>query len=229
MKSQSTHTLDSSAVATRLGLCAAAIAGMAAAPSVQADVITVTPSTPISIPANIDGVYINLLNSASGSSGSSAPGWDVNIYLTNSVLTFFWPSPSASAGGVASATTGGTYTDLAAGATVSSASIFSLSSGGGGAGSTISFQTAGTHILGIRFLNEVTAVANYGYLTLQTGASAGFPATITSWSYDNTGAAITVASPVPEPASGVMLSLGALALGAVSLRRMRRARRDAAH
>jgi len=180
----------------------------------------------VAIPANIDGVYINFLNGATGTAGGGVAGWDWNAYLTASVLTFFWPTPSASAGGVASAVTGGTYTDLAPGSVISSSSIFSLSSGGGGAGSTISFQTAGTHILGIRFLNETTGIANYGYVTLQTGATGGFPATITGWSYENTGAAITV--PVPEPATAVTLSLGVLALGAVNLRRMRRKARQAA-
>lgn len=210
----------------RLGMCAAALAGMAAAPAANAVVVTTFATTSVAIPANVDGVYLNFLTGATGSAAFA--GWDFNPYLQNAVFTLFWnnTAPSVS-GGVATAVTGGAYTSLAAGATVSVDSIFSASSGGGGPAATINFQTAGTHVLGMRFYNEATSAINYGYVTIDNGPSAGFPATITGWVYENSGAAITV-SAVPEPTTTAMLSLGALALGAVNLRRIRRQRRDAA-
>ena len=47
-------------------------------------------TTPIIVPNNADGVYLNLLTGATGTTGSSVPGWDINPYLANSVFTFFW-------------------------------------------------------------------------------------------------------------------------------------------
>ncbi len=228
MNTQAKPTLDPSTVAMRLGMCAAAMAGMAAAPNANAVVVTTFASTTIAIPANVDGVYLNFLNGATGTSAGAVAGFDFNPFLTNSVFTLFWnnTAPSVS-GGVASAVSGGTYTDLPNGSVVSSASIFSASSGAGGAAATINFQTAGQHVLGFKFYNEATAATNYGYVNITNGAAAGFPATITGWVYENTGAAITV-SAVPEPSTAVMLSLGALALGAANLRKIRRQRRQLA-
>jgi hypothetical protein len=208
----------------RLGMCAAALAGTAGVWT-EAQAVVITSNTPIVVPANSDGIYINFLNGAATTPASN-PGWDFNPYLINGVLTFFWNNVAPSVSSGVSATANGAYLDLAPGTVVSSASLFSASAGGGGAAATAAFQTTGTHILGVRFYNETTAAINYGYVTMSNNAPNGFPTTILSWSYENTGAAITVmATPVPEASSAAMLSLGALALGAMNLRRLRRQQR----
>ena len=148
------------------------------------------------------------------------------------------------AGGVA-ATTNGTYISLAPGTVVGPASTYS-NAVAGTAGSP--FQGTGTEILGFRFTNEGTGAVDYGYLTMSTTAAnggpstslpgvafgttkglaspnvpnaTGFPCTIMSWSYDDTGAPITV---VPEPSTAGLLTIGALAAGALGLRKWRRQR-----
>jgi len=190
---------------------------LAMAPAAQAVVVTTFANTTVAIPATVDGVYLNLLTGARGAAGAGVSGWDINPYLQNNVFTFFWANAAAgTSGGVASAVTGGTYTNLPLGSVVSSASIFSASSGGGGPGSTINFQSAGTHTLGFRFFNEATSATHYGYMTIQNGANAGFPAAITGWVYENTGAAITV---VPEPATYALMALGLAAVGGIAARR----------
>ncbi len=227
MSTPASPRLDSSNVALRLGMCAAALAGTAATvQDAQAAIVTTWATTAVNIPASIDGVYLNFLTAGTGP--ASFAGWDFNPYLTASVFTLFWnnTAPSAS-GGVATAVSGGTYTPLNGGDVVSAASIFSASSGGGGPGATINFQTAGTHILGFKFYNEAMAATNYGYVTILNGPTAGFPASIAGWVYEDSGAAITV-SAVPEASTTAMLSLGALALGAMNLRKLRRARKLAA-
>ena len=83
------------------------------------------------------------------------------------------------------------------------------------------FLMTGTHILGFDFVNAV-GMTNYGYMTMSnTGARLDFPDHVLGWSFDNTGAAITV--PVPEPATRASKRYRA-ALGALGLREWRRQR-----
>ena len=219
MQTKPASSLDPSNVALRLGLCAAALAGTAAV-TTDAHAVVVTFTTPISVPNTFAGVYINLLTGANAVTTAAVPGWDFGPWGSANTLAFFFPStPAGSSGGVA-ATATGPYLDLGLGAVISSASTFSASASNL---QTTAFQSTGTHRLGFRFFNESTSAVNYGYLTMQTTGPLGFPATITGWSFENNGGAITV---VPEPSTALMLSLGALALGAANLRRVRRSRRE---
>jgi hypothetical protein len=215
MKKKTLMKLDPSVVNSRLGLCAAALAGSAAAvPSAQATIITF--NTPIVVPQTFQGVYINLGNGVNAPTPGGAPGWDINPYLSGAQLAFFWGA--ATQGGGVAATTTGPYLGLSAGTVVGPGSIFSTTA----LGTTGSpFVTTGTNILGFRFFNEATGAVDYGYMFLSTTAPGGFPATVLNWSYDDTGAPITV---VPEPTTAALLSIGALVLGALGLREWRRPR-----
>ena len=218
MTSQVIPTLARSRIAARLGLCAIALAGtLGATTQASADIITF--STPIAVTNSFDGIYLNLLTGANGASGAATPGWDFNPYNSGTSLSFFWSATPSQASGVASTTTG-PYTALVNGSTISSSSTFAQVTATAAAAA---FQPVGDHILGFRFYNESTASINYGYMMLSSAGSTGFPLTINSWSFDNTGAAITVVTtPVPEASSVMMISLGGLLLGAVALRRQRR-------
>lgn len=204
----------SASLAKRFGACAVALASLALASQASAEIITF--NGPIGVPSTFDGLYINLATGATGGLGSATPGWDFNPYNSGTSLSFFWNgTPANSSGGVATAATGGQYIDLGLGSTISAASTFTAITA---AAATAQFQPAGNHILGFRFFNEGTGAINYGYMFLTSGGSNGFPLTIQSWSYENSGGAITV---VPEPATALMLGAGALALGAMRLRRQR--------
>lgn len=169
-------------------LALAALATCVASPAMSA-VVCNSLTVPLSIPANIDGAYINLVTGASGTSGGAVAGWDVNMYLTGDGLYFFWPTaPANSYGGVA---TGTVYNYLADGSPIGSAQTFSLASGSGGATNYVNFRaTASGGNLGVRFFNEATSAINYGWVELSLTAPTGFPATITGFCYDNTGASI---------------------------------------
>ncbi len=162
-----------------------------AAPAMAAVVCN---SPALSVPANIDGVYLNIVTGATGTAGSGVSGWDINLFQTGTpaALFFFWPStPANSFGGVA---TGSVYESLTTGATIGAAQTYSVASGGGGAANYVNWQTTTAQTgryLGVRFFNEATSAINYGYLQVDTGASNGFPATINQVCYENTGAAIT--------------------------------------
>lgn len=219
MRTHTSPTLVSSSVALRLGLCAAALAGTVATMS-DASAAVVSFSTPINVPNSFDGIYVNLLTGGSAGLGSGIAGWDFNPYNSGTSLSFFWSATPGQSSGVAGTATG-PYLDLAAGTTVSSASTFAQVTA---TTQTLAFQAVGTHNLGFRFYNESTAAINYGFMSLTSGGATGFPLTINGWSFENTGAAITV-SAVPEASTTAMFAMGALALGALNLRNLRRQRR----
>lgn len=252
MKDKNILQFDPSTVHVRLGICAAALAGTAAAIPQDAEAAIITFTTPVAVPATLAGVYINLETGVTGGSSGGTPGWDFNPYLASggTQLGFYWSPTLSGTGlrgaGVAATSTTGPYLDLAIGTVVGSGSTFT-SAILGTTGSP--YLMTGTHILGFRFTNAA-GVTNYGYLTMSNTAingvtqgpissvdikgalkggdagaapatPPGFPAMVMSWSFDNTGAPITV---VPEPSTVALLTIGALAAGAAGLRRWRRQR-----
>jgi hypothetical protein len=184
---------------------------------------TVTFSTPIVVPNTFAGVYINLLTGASGITPASVPGWDFGPWGSSSTLAFFWNgTPAGSSGGVAGSSTG-PYLDLSPGTVISAASTFFASAN---ATQAAAFQTTGTHILGFRFFNESTSAINYGYLSMSNTGPNGFPATVTGWTFENSGGAITVpggTGGIPEPTTWALMIMGFGAMGA-AMRRTRATR-----
>ncbi len=221
MNTHTTSRLDPSSVALRLGMCAAALAGTAGM-TTDAQAVIVNFNTPIAVPNTFAGVYINLMNGVNGTTPGAVLGWDFGPYGSSNALTFFWNSTAVISNGGVAGTTTGPYLNLPLGSVISATSTFAVSTS---SAQTTAFQTTGTRFLGFRFFNELTTATNYGYLTMQSTGPSGFPATITGWSFENSGGAITV---VPEPSTALMLSLGALALGAANLRRIRRQGRQLA-
>jgi len=193
---------------------ASALALMAG--SAQAAIVTYTTSIPVT--ADVEGTYINLGTGTFG--GTPVSGWDINPYSAGGIVAFYWGGDAGQIGaGVDNGA--GVYQDLAAGTVISAASSFSQSAQ---TTATINFRSSGTHTLGFRFLNEATNATNYGYLTVQTTGPNGFPATVLGWSYEITGAAITVAAvngAVPEPATWGLMLLGFAMVG-IGLRARRR-------
>jgi hypothetical protein len=186
--------------------------------------------TPIVVPlTNFNGIYLNFATGEIGlpdMSFSNLPaGWDL-IVFNNGASPFlgFNATPTGSAGAIALGPADNPYADLSPGAVVSlDDAIFQSSN------SSRLFATAGPHILGFVFYNEAIADFNFGYLNITTSGNNAIPATITSFSYEDTPrgaitvAAPTVGSPVPEPATWAMMMAGLGAIGA-SMRRRQRSR-----
>jgi hypothetical protein len=205
-----------------VALFAGAAAAFAVAPAAHADVVyTNLTASPLSITNTIDGIYLNVVTGATGSSGTVVTGWDLNPYNNGAGLTFYG---AASPSGIMATGTPGTGAEslaLSFGALISSAGQFNQFQTRGTA-----FQPGGTNYLGFRFLNESTGAINYGWALISSTASTGFPAAILGYAYENTGLSITAGqiASVPEPSTFAMFGL-AMA-GAAGLSAWRR-RRDA--
>ena len=166
----------------------AAVAVCVASPAAMAAIVCQSPN--LAIPNDISGVYLNLITGASGTSSGAAPGWDIDPYNNNAGLTFYG---AASPSGVLATGTPGTTavaSALASGASVSPTPTPAFYNQFQTVGTN--FQTAGTRFLGLKFQNEGTGVPNYAWLEIVSGATAGFPATISRYCYQDDGTAITV-------------------------------------
>jgi hypothetical protein len=172
---------------------AALLAGLALASLTSSAYAAVVcgPAANLSIPANIDGVYLNLVTGATGTAGAGTAGWDLNAYQTGTPasLFLFWPTtPANSFGGVAAGTV---YSVLNAGDPIGPGQTYSVASGGGGAANFVNLTgTTGDKLVGVRFFNEATSAINFGWMRLNTTATSGFPATIVQYCYQNDGSQI---------------------------------------
>ena len=121
------------------------------------------------------------------------PGYDFNPWGANGDLAFwFWGVDSGDR--AALSLDGTTYAVLGAGDTIGPGSSFIIE---GFPSATVNWrQVDGVDgYLGFRFNNN--GVVNYGYARLTTSGETGFPATITSYVYDQTGGAITIPASAP--------------------------------
>ena len=145
-------------------------------------------NTPIAIPATFIGIYVNLVTGASSSTAASVPGWDYDPWSSSGLFSGFFPPTPASSHGAVNA--GTLYQVLAGGATVSGANTFGVSDL---YTTWINWQAVNTgQYLGLRFFNEATSAINFACVQLDTqNAGFGFPATIQSWCYENTGTTMT--------------------------------------
>ncbi len=192
-----------------VALFSGAAALFAAVPSAQAVVVYVVPAAPISITNSIDGIYFNLITGVTGASAASVPGWDINPYNNGGGLTFYG---AASPSGVLATGTPGTSavaTPLPLGFVIGAPvagtffyNQFQTTAPG--------FQTTGSRYVGIRFQNEGLALQNYGWLLINSGPTAGFPASIVAYGYETNGGQI-LAGAVPEPSTYAMFGLALVA------------------
>ncbi|WP_395749057.1 hypothetical protein [Prosthecobacter sp.] len=174
----------------------------------------------IAIPTTFDGVYINIDNAAT--STSTITGWDIN--------PFFGGAGIANSASFQPARTGTGNTDpvvnFSAGDLISGGLFYS--SGFGGSGDPNSHLGAGVGqfavgqegYLGFRFSTDASSGPYYGWMrVIFTNDTAG--GVIEDWSYDDSGAAISIpVAAAPEPGRAMFLLLGGCAL---CVRRLRRA------
>jgi hypothetical protein len=198
-----------------LGMTAAAVAattgaGLVDAPQAAADIVYSGPVN-IVIPDNIDGIYMNLVTGATGTT-SGVAGWDINPYSAAAgqfnlwaATTTTWYNPSGVIGNADG------YI-LPFGTPISSGPNFFRPGGGTNVGAATNINLNGPNLFGVQFSEaSVNGGANiYGWVEITFGGSASTRA-ITGYAYETSGGGID-AGAIPEPGSFAALALGALGL-----------------
>lgn len=192
-------------LSARLSKHMVAAAAVAAGVAAAADAAVIIQNVNIVVPNNIDGVYLNVVTLAQGTSGSAVAGWDINPYSASS--------------GTGSFNLWGPTTQTWFSASGSSAGPFFLSEGTvvGGAASNF-FRPGPTNIggqatlnsdnnfLGFRFVHEGNGnQIHFGWIRVAFGANAG-ERTITQIAYESVAG---VGILVPGPAGLAVLAGGA--------------------
>jgi hypothetical protein len=197
---------------------ATAIVSVMAALPAHASIVYSGPVN-IVVPNNIDGVYLNLVTGATGSSGGAVPGWDINPYTAGSSPNGFhlWGATTTtwlSTSGVIA----GPY-PLAANTMIGPSGTFTRPGGGTNVGAQVTLNAP--NLFGVRFTNESTSSINFAWVEITFGATASERA-ITGWAYDNSGAAV-MAGVVPEPGTYALMLAGLAAVGGMVARRRKAA------
>ena len=165
-------------------LASLAIASMTVASS-QASAAIICSSDPISIPANLNGIYVNFVTGASGTTGTSTAGWDFSAYASGSSIRFF--SSSSANNSTRYVGTGSTADLLASGTMIDASSTLAAT----GTVQPGAFQAGVTNgYLGVAFNSEGTSTTNYGWASVTTTGPNGFPATLNGYCYQNDGTGI---------------------------------------
>ena len=147
-------------------------------------------NTGYTIPDNIDGIYLNLTTGASGTSGAGVDGFDINLFAQSAGLAGYPGNDVDPNNQVVATIVAGTQNDqyivMTAGQPIGPGATFTAESA-----AMTNWRSGVTGgFLGVQFTNDTTSAVNFGWLQITTTAPRGFPATITSFCYDNTGAAI---------------------------------------
>jgi hypothetical protein len=206
--------------AVRAAFAAAAVGASFFVPAAHAQVVVANfTAAPITIPFNIDGLYINVVTGVTGTTGGSVPGWDINPYFVGTGVGGIpgFNLFSTTTAGSAYVGTGTTATALMAGAVVGPASTFATV-GPLGTGPAAS----GIQYFGFRFLNGtgVTATTHYGYAMFdRTLPVAAGSVRLLGYAFEATPLAPITVSAIPEPTTWLMMLGGLAAVGAAIRKR----------
>lgn len=200
-------------------LLLACVLGLAAGPA-TAQVIIYSGIRNVSVPADFDGVYIDL--DTGTTSTSELANWDINLFFGGYAI-----ANSATFQPVRQGTTSDSLVlNLAPGTLIDASGPYASADAGSeghigtGAGQ---FQAGTEGYLGFKFEPTGGGGPYYGWMRMiLTMGTAG--AQVLDWAYDNTGAPIVVGiTSVPEPGPTAAVALGIA--GAFSVIRRHRGRR----
>jgi MYXO-CTERM domain-containing protein len=162
------------------------------------------------IPANFDGLYINVATQTTASTSAGIGGWDINPYGATTINFFASATaPNPATTYVRTQASGGP-SSLAGGTVISGASTFANSTAAVVSATGVGvngWQINAINYFGFRFYNEGTGAINYGYGAMQVGATAA-TRTLLFVEYGDAGESVTV---VPAPGAIALLGLAGFA------------------
>ncbi|MBX3364535.1 MAG: PEP-CTERM sorting domain-containing protein [Phycisphaeraceae bacterium] len=188
--------------------CAAAAGASVAAVGVAEAQIIHSGPVNIVIPDNLDGIYMNIVTGATGSTGGSVSGWDINPYSATGPGTHFnlW-GPTTTTW----AELGGLF-NLPFGTMIDPLSTFSRPGGGTNLAGQMNLNSD-SNLLGFRFTHEGNGnQIHFGWIRMEFGAGVGTRA-IVEYAYESTAGRGIGAGVVPTPGTVALLALGAAGLG----------------
>ncbi|MSR69089.1 MAG: hypothetical protein EXS17_01900 [Phycisphaerales bacterium] len=202
-------------ISSRLNKHLAVAAAAAACVSAANAVIIYSGVVNIVVPANVDGVYINVQTGQYlAGAGAGVPGWDCNPYGTSLTSVALYAAVGTGYMRNPGAGTSTSRTNIAAGTAIGSTSFF-YGSSNATIGTLVGQWTANTTgIFGFKFVAADT-LTHYGWMRLAIGANAA-TRTIVDYGFEST-AATTILAGAGIPAPGAVALLGLA--GLISRRR----------
>ncbi len=179
---------------------AAASVGAANAAVVYSGVVNIT------VPFNIDGVYMNVETGAMGSAGAGVAGWDVNPYGSSTTAVSLYAATGTGYMRTPGATTTG-KTNLAAGTEIGASAFFYGSSSATIGTLAGQWSANSTGIFGFKFVGA-DALTHYGWMRLAIGANAG-TRSVVDYGYESVGG-VAIAAGAPAPGAVALLGLAGL-------------------
>lgn len=205
---------------SHLAACAVAVAAGAASTADAAVVTFDYGAVGIAVPANVDGIYFNLLTGATGTSAGSVGGGPfMNPYGSSATnMSWFASTAGGSWRGVNIGGYSNEVSNLGVGFTISSAipntgpvntPRFNTSGGTSWAdGLTGDFVLNSLNYFGFRF--QVGTATHYGYGVMRMGASIT-QRWMMGFAYENTAGAAITTGVIPAPGAVALLGLAGVA------------------
>jgi len=205
---------------SHLAACAVAVAAGAASTADAAVVSFTYGADGIAVPANVDGLYFNLLTGVTGTSASSVGGGPfMNPWGSSATnMNWFAPSTGGSWRGVNIGAYSNEVSNLGEGFTISSAipstgpvntPRFNTSGGTSWAdGLTGDFVLNSLNYFGFRF--QVGTATHYGYGVMRMGASIT-ERWMMGFAYESTAGAAITTGVIPAPGAVALLGLAGVA------------------
>ena len=185
--------------------CAAAVAGASAINVAEASIVYSGPVS-IAVPNNIDGVYLNVVTGATGTSGLGTPGWDINPYSATAGNFNLWGPTATTWFNVL-----GQYR-VEEGTVIGPGGTYGRPGGGTNVGLQVNLNST-NNFFGFQFANEANAnQIHYGWVQFEFGANAGIRSII-GYAYEDVAGASIAAGAIPTPGAAALLAMGAVGLG----------------
>ncbi len=182
---------------------AVAVAGSANAAIVYSGVLNLT------IPANIDGLYINVETGATGSAGAGTAGWDINPYGTSLTGVSLYAAGGSGYMRNPGAGTSTQRTNLAADTAIGASSYFYGSSAAVIGTDVGQWSANSTGLFGFKFL-AADGLTHYGWVRMAIGENAA-TRTVIDYAYESTAGA-SIGAGVPAPGALALLGVAGLAV-----------------